>query len=422
VSPPSTLDVHCRQWGDPIVSNPPSATRQGIAWSAFLGVSWTWCIGMFLPVLLARDFGVAGFLVFAIPNILGAALMGRVLPDAQSSRRFVDLHGGACTAFSGVTIVFHLFVLQWVIGGLIGSAAFLITGGLLAIMLLIFLNEAATLFLSWFVLAGSLAAFAYVVAHAPEAMRGIHLTGPQPTRNLLGLAAVCLLGFSLCPYLDLTFHRARQSTTPAGGIVAFAVGFGGCFASMILFTLWYARLLDPERWPLIPRPIAWAIALHICAQSAFTIAAHVRSLVMNSARQKDIPLGVGLSAGLLIAAAFFLIFLAEFPPDALPGHRNERNSEDVYRMFMGFYGLIFPAYLWICMRRPSRRALVTAAVVIALVAPMFWIGFIEEKMLWLIPGVLLILFARLLIPAGPLPGAQSAVPTPIGHAPPTFES
>ena len=31
---------------------------------------------MFLPILLIRDFGPAAWFVFAIPNVVGAAVMG----------------------------------------------------------------------------------------------------------------------------------------------------------------------------------------------------------------------------------------------------------------------------------------------------------------------------------------------------------
>src|SRR3954471_24793497 len=48
-------------------------------WAAFLGASWTWCIGMFLPVLLIRDYGPSMWWAFAVPNVIGAAAMGWIL-------------------------------------------------------------------------------------------------------------------------------------------------------------------------------------------------------------------------------------------------------------------------------------------------------------------------------------------------------
>src|SRR5690242_7362807 len=50
-----------------------------LGWGAYLACSWTWCISMFLPVLLVRDYGVWGFVVFAVPNVIGAGAMGWVL-------------------------------------------------------------------------------------------------------------------------------------------------------------------------------------------------------------------------------------------------------------------------------------------------------------------------------------------------------
>jgi len=67
----------------------------------------------------------------------------------------------------------------------------------------------------------------------------------RPPTGALLIAPVCLFGFLLCPYLDLTFHRARQATAPRAGAIAFALGFAGPFLLMIVFTLWYARLLAP---------------------------------------------------------------------------------------------------------------------------------------------------------------------------------
>ena len=58
--------------------SPPTEKRSNavpLLWALFLGVSWTWVIGMFLPVLLVRDYGMLGWIVFAVPNVVGAAAM-----------------------------------------------------------------------------------------------------------------------------------------------------------------------------------------------------------------------------------------------------------------------------------------------------------------------------------------------------------
>lgn len=38
----------------------PILNASPILWALFLASSWTWCIGMFLPVLLMRDAGWMG--------------------------------------------------------------------------------------------------------------------------------------------------------------------------------------------------------------------------------------------------------------------------------------------------------------------------------------------------------------------------
>ena len=66
-------------------------------------------------------------------------------------------------------------------------------------------------------------------------------------------------------------------------------------------------------------------------------------------------------------------------------------GELIYRLFLSFYGLLFPAYVWIRMwpRQPSRlsAASIPAIVPILIAAPMYWLGFIQNRMLWLLPAV-----------------------------------
>ncbi len=83
--------------------------------SAFLAASWTWCIGMFLPVLLVRDFGVMGWVVFAVPNCLGAALMGVMLSRPGAVERVLNEHALAVRVFSFVTTAFQWFFAAWLL-------------------------------------------------------------------------------------------------------------------------------------------------------------------------------------------------------------------------------------------------------------------------------------------------------------------
>src|SRR3954451_14324542 len=76
--------------------------------ATLLASSWTWVIGMFLPVLLVREYGVWAWVIFAIPNCIGAAAMGWTLRTPTQSRDMVVAHAAACRVFSLVTIAFHV--------------------------------------------------------------------------------------------------------------------------------------------------------------------------------------------------------------------------------------------------------------------------------------------------------------------------
>src|SRR5690606_32023159 len=74
-----------------------------------------------------------------------------------------------------------------------------------------------------------------------------------------------------------------------------------------------------------------------------------------------------------------------------------RSGEAIYRCFMAFYGLVFPAYVWIVaiMGRgePRRRAMRRWAMAVGMAAPMYAIGFIGREEGWLVPGLLVVLLA-----------------------------
>jgi hypothetical protein len=87
-------------------------------------------------------------------------------------------------------------------------------------------------------------------------------------------------------------------------------------------------------------------------------------------------------------------------------------AEIIYRGFMAFYGLVFPAYVWLCMlplgtTRTPRR-LWTFAAAVALATPFYWMGFIERETIWLVPGVAIVLFAKLI--AGGAPRRETVSP------------
>ncbi|HEY2586853.1 MAG TPA: hypothetical protein VGI81_14000 [Tepidisphaeraceae bacterium] len=354
---------------------------------------------MFLPVLLVRDLGLWGWIVFAVPNVVGAAAMGWVLSEPGRSERMVREHRAACGAFSAITIAFHVFFLLWFVPRLVGLPFAALAFALVAIYLpLTVTRDKLDLPTAVIVWAFSLAMFALFLGRLGHV--SVPLVGREPTIGAAWLAPVCVFGFIFCPYLDLTFHRARQAVDPAGSRIAFGVGFGVCFFAMIVFSLLYATtlipLLTPE-WRDHLRPaLGGIIAAHMIVQAAFTLSVHTRSFVATATRRGPV---------LMVVIVAQLALFVGLGANLLPRYHGLDAGEVIYRLFMAFYGLVFPAYVWLCIV-PGRdgSAGVTPAKARALVlgilvaAPMFWMGFIENRMAWLIPGLLAVLLSRFMVP------------------------
>jgi hypothetical protein len=372
-------------------------TDRFLPWAVFLGMSWTWCIGMFLPVLLVRDLGLSGWLVFALPNVVGAAAMGFVLRRRTQSRRLVREHRPMLRLFSWVTIAFHIFFIKWFVGarlGIDGAIAVLAVAGVVLGWVML-RPRGGELVLSAIALVVSLGVMVFVVAY------GLHhplpsippATGRRAILGSLELLPVCLLGFGLCPYLDLTFHRARQHLNHRASRPAFAVGFGLFFLVMIAFTLWYAPNLATALTGGAPLPRPWvvAIAVHLLVQSTTTILFHFRGLWDT---QQHRPRGNWP----VVVAVLIPLMLAELCAPRGPAFGLDC-GEFVYRVFMGFYGLIFPAYACVCMiplSRPARprwtRIMHFIAAVIGAM-PFYFRGFVAGDFIWLLPGVGVVLLA-----------------------------
>ncbi len=407
-----------------------------LAWGAFLACSWTWCIGMFLPVILVRDYGVWGWWVFAIPNVIGAGAMGWVMARPGASERFVQRHRIAGLGFSIVTLLFHAYFLGWIVRPLIGPAGVAVAVGLGMSIL----GARRDLRISVAVLCLSLTA----ALAASIVLGGLGIAASDPpaafsSRGVGWIGFTCALGFALCPYLDLTFHRARQANDRTGGKIAFATGFGVLFFSMILFTLAYTGPLS--QWQAtggIDPLLRWIIGGHMVVQIALTMALHVRAVIENlpgrpgearSARPGSMPgaaIGdlvtspVSASNGLTIssdgqaralpftpaglAAGLILAALAAW----LAGIWTPLGIERGYLLFLSAYGLVFPAYIVLFAGRAIRPWGLLISL-IAFAAPMFWMGFIQRQTLWLLPGVALILAARPLVLAARLTPRPSRI-------------
>ena len=380
--------------------------RCAIRWAIFVGISWTWCIGMFLPVLLVRDFGLLAWWVFAVPNVIGAAAMGFVLKDRVHAWRVSERHLPACLWFSAVTIAFHVFFASWMI------SRFIPLGGLLATLLMSMLffwlgekRDRLDVIPAGIVFVVSVVLLGMAVSHGdlPDIVKPV---ADHP--SALWLAPVCALGFAFCPYLDLTFHRGYQES--ANPRVSFALGFSGPFLLMIVFTLLYsgaAALAMAHPGAIANKLLLVTLGLHLTIQAGLTIAFHARPIVHHVDRIGPATLGITLIVGGLA------LFKSTFVDPATFGISMDR-GEVVYRLFMSFYGLVFPAYAVICMK-PWRRdipmntkaglTLFCATVIVA--SPFYWQGFIAGSPWALLAGVAVVLTGWLASGVG-VAGGKSA--------------
>jgi hypothetical protein len=362
-----------------------------IGWGVFCASSWTWVIGMFLPIILLERYGWLGFFVFAVPNVLGCAAFGYVIRSRVQSEWMVRTHAGAMAAFSAATIAFHVFFAGFAARCLIpGTGAeplgvFASLGVALgAFVLMVLVSYAPRV--AWL----PMAAAAYIVSLIAFTKLGVqplldyswHATeGP---RAALWLIPVMLLGFLLCPYLDLTFHRARQ-LSPSHH--AFGV-FGVTFALMIMLTCAYAPFAPPGVLPTI-------VFVHIGVQLLFTSAAHAREIRECDALQSTTR--VGLLAAPLLAAPLVMLLIGGDDLDVYTF-----GKDHVYLRFIVIYGLIAPAYVLLMMmarrlkppnlKTPDLRSLLAAALVTIAISPCYELGFFHG-VTWLLAVPPLVLAA-----------------------------
>ena len=378
---------------------------------AFLACSWTWCIGMYLPAILLRDYGVWSFVAFALPNCIGAAALAWWIRSPQASREFVATHAGAVRWFSYVTIAFQWFFAAWLVRNLglsVWTLGAVVAGVAVYMSLPVRLMDdkprRLVSILVWLASAGLLAAWAITspsdatVAGLPTPLLNETTFANHPGSHLAPLAAVCLLGFSMSPLLDGTFHLAIQrSRSPRA---AFALGFLVLFAAMIVGTLFYGAALVRDGasggTSISPAGVAWLVVFHMAMQLAFTLAAHERTvshelagLAMSPARAPAAAVTGATIAGVVLAlvATLFSANLAAVPP-AKPGDvglPTLTNTEFIYRGFMTFYGAVVPLYVLGCAMPWRGRAagwtmqrgmVMLAGLVI--VVPAFYMGFIAR--------------------------------------------
>jgi len=365
-------------------------TGRVAGWSVYLAMSWTWCIGMFMPVLIMRELGFIGVITFAAPNILGAAAMGWIIRDRDQSHAMIQGNRLACVWFSLITIVYQAFFAAWMIRKIAGpSAGAEVVAVFLAFWLILKWRNGGQFLSVMLALAISAAVMAWgfwrgdlpYIAHPVEGTRLAAIDN-------LWLAPAWFFGFLCCPYLDLTFHAARQSLPRTQSRIAFTLGFAVLFPLVLLLTVSYSGWLvigfDRLKYP----QLAFILATYLIVQSCLTCALHVQQI--SRVERKFRPGQFFAFSALLIAAVLLGIWdRGEFKYNGIA------LGELIYRAFMGFYGLVVPAYVWLRLL-PPRRSILRVCTVIAIAAPLYWLGFAGEQMPFIIPGILVVVLAKFL--------------------------
>jgi hypothetical protein len=350
---------------------------------------------MFLPILLIDRFGWWGFIAFAVPNVLGCAAFGYVVRTRGRSDRLLLEHRAAMRAFSVVTIAYHVFFIAmicwlflpfeeerfWLVA-IIAPPAMVSVGVVLSN-----LPDRYWPPLAVAVYGFSLAVFASI---GVEPLAEVPWSGRVEAVKLWWLAPTLIFGFLLCPYLDLTFHRAIRRNPSRH---AFAV-FGLLFLVMIVFTCAY--------WDILIVGMGWMIASHLVAQTCFTVAAHVRELRCGDDADEQWPDSHGGQPvrdrgpeadrrhpliAFVRSWVFLLVLTLLAMPLAMVGEfigEPEQTALEIYVRFLVFYGLVFPVYVLLFMtgrsaaaRAPRRLIAVAAFVIIA--AIIYELGFIHHQ-------------------------------------------
>ncbi len=330
-----------------------------IAWGLFASASWTWCIGMFLPFIMLRDYGWAGFLTFAIPNVIGCAAFG-YLVDRDCMRGLRERLGPWPARFTMATIIFQAAFAGWMLPPAIALAC------VVAGFLLSWCRSRSWLVLS--VVIGTITLACLLSGNAGDA-QGIAMTGARPLAEIGFLAPAIALGFVLCPYLDLTFHRtlAESPSRHCFGV------FGIAFAATLTGIAW---LFDPSTGA--PRASSGLLVLW-AAQLAFTIGAHGRERLSPLAGEDR---GSPFSLGVAITVALFAGWLLRVGPGA-----GSLLGESCYLRYLGLYGLVFP-FMLLFRVRGVRGAWPWIAVLVGI--PCYEAAFVHHATGWIILPILLL--------------------------------
>lgn len=325
-----------------------------LSWAFYLASSWLWCIGAFFPLILARDYGSIALVPFTLLNVLGAAWLGFHFSDDDRAARFRRRQGRALHLFSHVTILYQVSFVIW-LSAVLGQPWLIVV--MLGLAAGFYAAGRALAWVSVGLFAVSLGLF-WSYARFGLSLPALD-ADPYWTQLILPLA----LGFLLCPYLDLTFHRAfRASGHPR---FTFAVGFGVLFSTLLLFVFAYSEGLaavffrgQGDASMLVP------VIGFILLQTAFTAAVHLRealSLDLGGSRRLVWFSGLVLLA---LGPSLYLWHGVSVPMLGLSF------GELVYKGFLLMYGLVFPLRVLF----PDHPRLYWT--LLALAAPLYSLGFL----------------------------------------------
>ena len=370
-----------------IQGSPIAITASTVGWGLYCAASWTWCIGMFMPIILLSRFGWPGFWTFLIPNVIGCVAFGYIF-DRASSRRFATNHALAIRWFSAATIAFQVFFLGWSAGSFIygpqasasgdaavaGALSDLLAWPVLGTMLTwtagaVALSSRGDRFWRWFGTAAICTGAAFLGIAISRTGGPPAAAGSETGMSLVMAAPIVVLGFLTCPALDATFHRARQQTPSRH---SFAI-FGVTFAAMIVFAAWVYDGTSPDRISALLLPL---LVAQWTVQLVFTIGAHVREIGLLPASRIG-PAMLVLMA-VLVGAITGLPWLA---------------SEPTYLGFLGLYAIPFPMYVIAaavagrCRLFPGSGRLIVVASLAA--SPLAWLGFVDNRTMLLLPAVMI---------------------------------
>ena len=297
---------------------------KSISWALYLSTSWTWCIGMWAPTIAFKWLGWTGFLVFLIPNVLGTVSFGLLIKSKDISKSFVDKHRIAVILFSTGVLFFHFYWVTWIFTSKQSNifeawdwsipfwlASFAILGTYLpnwGWRLFAFLTFLTSIYVGKFYLPFDLKSWPL-------------MSGTKEPMQIIWITLFSFLGFFGSPWLDPTFHKARQE----GGKLPFLI-FPIFFIPSILLTALYSKIGFSEI-------IIWPFLIHIIIQTLFTTSAHYSELETLLKNKKNLSDLIIISTPITATLLSYIAFKFNI-------------GEIIYLDLLGLYGVIFPMYIF----------------------------------------------------------------------------